>query len=143
MRPSRHLQPGVEQARRRRRHEDALLDPEDRLADLQAVEQEARERPRRHAGGGFLGDCVARREHASGGIPVRRPGIGREHVIADQIQAFADFMNEVEVRLDRREDAAVADADQHEAVTGIDHNRGGARIDPVRIEAQGRQNLRL
>src|SRR6056297_3461395 len=61
-------QADVEQAGRWRGHPDALFDQQPVLAAAKSVVEQAAERAGSHAGGRFLGDAVARGEHARGGV---------------------------------------------------------------------------
>lgn len=78
--------------------------------------QQASERAGGHAGGRFLGDPVARREHARGRVGLALEG--HEDVGTDEIQPLADPVDRREVRRQVAQGFGALQSDQQEPVSG-------------------------
>ncbi len=81
---------------------------------MKQVVQHTGEGASRHASGGFLVNCIARCEHAGVGIGLRGVSIGRENVVADQVQLVADVIDPRLVRYDLLQDVGIAYSDDDE-----------------------------
>src|SRR5687767_11851044 len=83
------LEHDIDDARRRLRHEPALLDPDLVIAYTHVVVEEARQRPCGHTRSRFFGNSESRREHARTGMATGLLRRWRESVHPDEIQRFA------------------------------------------------------